>query len=362
MLRMTTMKWNNISRCTLTTLITAAILSFSTSFSSGLMTITSTRIYYNNHHHKHYHYNSRCRSPDGLRSKENKDITESRTRREVLSTSLISSSISIGSLALLSNPSKAKAKSVLGQENLFEVNVDDSQTYPALIYIPKLTSDNAKRKYPVLIVLHGAGKNELDVSNLANIQGEHSGLAPSLIASGKAPPELYENFIVIAPYSKGTSSFYDEPRSKLLQFIRWACDEDGGGQHGIDTVRMDPSRTFLFGFSDGATLGIELMTTRIFKGGVFAAYGFTGRLPSLALDRLNGLPVWIFHSKDDVIFPVKCSDLLVKDLRNVNGGNDIIKYTRFDRDQEGFTGSVKGHSTGITASKDPDIYRWLLSL
>ena len=64
-----------------------------------------------------------------------------------------------------------------------------------------------------------------------------------------------------------------------------------------------------------------------------------------------------------VIFPVRCSDQLVKNLRLTNNDNqDIIKYSRFDKDQEGFAGTIRGHSTGITASKDPNIYEWLLSL
>ena len=32
------------------------------------------------------------------------------------------------------------------------------------------------------------------------------------------------------------------------------------------------------------------------------------------------------------------------------------------KDQEGFTGSMRCYSTGIKASKDPEIYKWLLSL
>ena len=30
------------------------------------------------------------------------------------------------------------------------------------------------------------------------------------------------------------------------------------------------------------------------------------------------------------------------------------------RDQEGFTGSMRCYNAGITASKDPEIYNWLL--
>ena len=95
-----------------------------------------------------------------------------------------------------------------------------------------------------------------------------------------------------------------------------------------------------------------------------AAYGFTGTLPQLALDRLKGKPIWVFHSADDVIFPVACSDRLVESLKKVNDeadGSNLIRYSRFDSDQEGFTGRVRGHSTGITASKRPEIYDWMMS-
>jgi hypothetical protein len=193
--------------------------------------------------------------------------------------------------------------------NIFEIN--DPNTYSGLVYIPPAdemrshdthdtSSVKRRKKFPVLFVLHGAGKNELDTWNLANIQGEHGGLAPSLLASNQAPKELYENFVVIAPYSRGKASFYDEPRSKLLQFMNFSLSRDGGGaQGGIDLDVVDVDCKFLFGFSDGATLGVELLTTKKFVAGVFCAYGFTGKLPSLALERLKGIPMWIFHSADD---------------------------------------------------------------
>ena len=61
-----------------------------------------------------------------------------------------------------------------------------------------------------------------------------------------------------------------------------------------------------------------------------------------------------------VIFPVAAADRLVDALTAANNGTDVVRYTRYERDQEGFTGSVRGHSTGITASKNPETYTWLL--
>jgi hypothetical protein len=220
------------------------------------------------------------------------------TRRNV-----ISKSFAFGALTapvLFPDSARAKTVDVSGGGRLFEIN--DPETYSALVYLPKIEGQNIKKKYPVLFVLHGAGRNELDVWNLSNIKGEHSGLAPSLLQEGTAPPELYDNCIVITPYSRGKQSFYEEPRSKLLQFMGWSISSDGGGAQGVDVDRIDREKKFLFGFSDGATLGIELMTTGKFAAGVFAAYGFTGTLPQLALERLKGLPMWIFHSADDGMY------------------------------------------------------------
>lgn len=268
-------------------------------------------------------------------------------------------------------PQSVKAKMVYGGGNLFKV-VDPS-TYPALVYVPSMDAQQTKQtKLPILFILHGAGKNELDTWNLANIKGEHSGLAPSLLASGQAPKELMENFIVVAPYSKGKSSFYDEPRSTILDFISNITGQNNSTEKNVFTDddvdfenvvhRMDLTRMFLFGFSDGATLSVEIMTTRKFAGAVIASYGFTGTLPSLAIERLKGLPLWIFHSADDAIYPVRCSDNLVRSLRIANKNSDIIRYNRFDKDPEGFVGSLRGHTTGITASKSPEVYKWLLEI
>lgn len=233
------------------------------------------------------------------------------------------------------------------------VEAVDPQTYSSLLYTPPTASfgRGQDEKLPLLVVLHGAGINKEKVWNLANPKGEHAGLPPSLLASGTAPRELSDNFVVVAPYSMGKPSFYQDSRSKILEFINWVCRESPAAS------MIDPSRIFLLGFSDGATVGVELLTTRRFRGGVICSYGFTGMLPKAAVDRLNNVPMWVFHSADDVIFDVSNSDNLVKSLRP-----DLVRYMRYNKDPNGFTGSVKGHSTGISASKLPETYTWLLSL
>ncbi len=72
-----------------------------------------------------------------------------------------------------------------------------------------------------------------------------------------------------------------------------------------------------------------------------------------------------------VVFPVSCSDNLVRSLKDVNHnnvhddiGSEIIRYTRYEKDQEGYANTsspLRGHSVGITASKQSKIYEWLLT-
>ena len=247
--------------------------------------------------------------------------------------------------------------------------VKDPDTYEAVFYAPppKSSDGTHPEKLPLLLILPGAGQNDQDAWSLADPQGEHRGLAPSLFASNQAPSVLYENFCVLAPYPAGKRSFYEEPRSKLLSFLNWALGQEGGAQAGIPVDRIDTDRLCLFGFSDGATLAVELATTQRFRAVVVAAYGFTGTLPSLALQRLANVPIWVFHSADDVIYPVRYSDNLVKSLRSAagttttaNDKDDLIRYTRYSKDPEGCTGSVQGHCVGITASKSPAVYEWML--
>jgi predicted peptidase len=239
--------------------------------------------------------------------------------------------------------------------------VTDPDSYSALAYEPPVSTFKPDSR-PLILFLHGAGMNERDIRNLCDTKGEHAGLLPSLVCSNRAPKVLLDTFCILAPYSYQKRSFYEEPRSKLLRFLEWAKSDAG---RAAGCPRFDPSRVFLFGFSDGATVGVELLTTRKFRAGVICSYGFTGpKLPDLALQRLKGIPVWVWHSADDVIFPVDCSDRLVKSLtiENEDNGGDLIRYSRFDTDPEGFTGSVRGHTAGITASKSPELYKWLASL
>jgi predicted esterase len=372
--------------------------------------------------------------PDGKRNNNNYYNFGMLTRRSILATSFHPLVLTMGGLSVettLPNIAAAAATTptttytsadATSSVAPFTVITDPGTGYSALAYQPQPPAATQQQQQqqqtlgsqvpplpPLLIFLHGAGTNQRDITNLIDPQGEHAGLLPSVVATKRAPAELLDEFAILVPYSYQKRSFYEEPRSKLLQFIQWVVDSSTSTSSSTSSaalvichdnisdsspppqcpsfLRFDPQRIILFGFSDGATLSVELLTTRRFQAGIICSYGFTGTLPDLALQRLRGIPMWVFHSKDDRIFSVLYSDKLVQALRQVNlhhhhhdnrpppnddhdadeakdeeKSSKIIRYSRFETDPENFLGAVRGHTTGITASKDPHVYQWLLSL
>lgn len=141
-------------------------------------------------------------------------------------------------------------------------------------------------------------------------------------------------------YAAGRASLYGDPRSALVAWIDWFV---------AATPAVDPRRVFLFGFSDGATLAVELMTTRRYAGAVVAAYGFTGALPPRAAAALSGLPLYVVHGATDEVFDVANADRLVAALRPAD-----VTYARPAAIPGGHAG------TGAWAAARPDVYAWLL--
>eukprot|EP00984_Skeletonema_dohrnii_P021235 scaffold10548_cov110-Skeletonema_dohrnii-CCMP3373.AAC.4 len=232
----------------------------------------------------------------------------------------------------------AEESTQISRGTIFEIQ--DPNSYSAVVYIPKATEGKEQAKQtslPLLVVLHGAGVNEHSaLYEFTTPGGDHTNLPPYLLSTQQAPPSLSENFVVVAPYvGQGKRSLYDEPRSKILSFIKW-CNTYIESQTFDDgtNISINRQKVSLFGFSEGATLAVELATTRQFQGVVTASYGFTGPLPKMAIERLQGIPIWAFHFKGDDIYDVQCSDRLVESLLSYEGGldvfavGDIIKYTK----------------------------------
>jgi len=261
----------------------------------------------------------------------------------------------------------------ISRGTIFEIQ--DPNSYSAVVYIPQAKDGKEMAKQtplPLLVVLHGAGVNEHSaLYEFTTPGGDHMNLPPYLLSTQQAPSSLSENFVVVAPYvGQGKRSLYDEPRGKILSFIKWfnSYIESQTLNDGTN-VSINRQKVALFGFSEGATLAVELATTRQFQGVVTASYGFTGPLPKMAIERLQGIPIWAFHSKGDDIYDVQCSDRLVSSLLTYEGGldvfavGDIIKYTKLVPPTNDKIEPGREHvRTALVASRSAEVFSWLLSL
>ena len=294
-------------------------------------------------------------------------------RRQVLQST---TKACISSLTFITTtyPSNAQEEqsSIPSRGKIFEI--EDKNSFSGVAYIP----NTIKKSYPLLVVLHGAGNNKQQSAIDAFTTGDHKMLPPSLLYANQAPSSLSDNFIVIAPYvGKDKRSLYDEPRSKILDFIRYfnTYIESQTIQDGT-SISISRQRISLLGFSEGSTLAVELATTRQFNGLVLCSYGFTGILPQKAIERLQGIPIWIFHSPNDDVYDIKCSNQLVESLLTFEGqgaldafsAGDSIKFTKLlpnDKNDSMNNAKWEGYEhvrSALIASKSSEVYSWLLSL
>ena len=172
-------------------------------------------------------------------------------RRQVLQST---TKACISSLTFITTtyPSNAQEEqsSIPSRGKIFEI-IDYKNSFSGVAYIPNII----KKSYPLLVVLHGAGNNKQQSAIDAFTTGDHKMLPPSLLYANQAPSSLSDNFIVIAPYvGKDKRSLYDEPRSKVLDFIRYfnTYIESQTIQDGT-SISIYRQRISLFGFSEGST-------------------------------------------------------------------------------------------------------------
>jgi len=296
-------------------------------------------------------------------------------RRQVLqsTTKACISSLTFITTTYPSNAQEEHSSIPRARGKIFEI--DDKNSFSGVAYIPNII----KKSYPLLVVLHGAGNNKQQSAIDAFTTGDHKMLPPSLLLyANQAPSSLSDNFIVIAPYvGMDKRSLYDEPRSKVLDFIRYfnTYIESQTIQDGT-SISINRQRISLFGFSEGSTLAVELATTRQFNGLVLCSYGFTGILPQKAIERLQGIPLWIFHSTKDDVYDIKCSNQLVESLLTFEGqgaldafsAGDSIKFTKLlpnDKNESMNNDKGEGYEhvrSALVASKSSEVYSWLLSL
>eukprot|EP00927_Polykrikos_kofoidii_P035142 TRINITY_DN29718_c0_g1_i1.p1 TRINITY_DN29718_c0_g1~~TRINITY_DN29718_c0_g1_i1.p1 ORF type:complete len:274 (-),score=37.69 TRINITY_DN29718_c0_g1_i1:143-964(-) len=216
--------------------------------------------------------------------------------------------------------------------------IRDPKTFAAFVFAP-LGSVPLR---PLLLYLHGAGESGHNLDDL--ISEGATGTPPVSLKYGRALPVLYENFVVVAPQtSRGWRA------SDITHFLDFLTS-DGSG------VTFDPKRVYVTGHSMGGYGALIAGTT-----GRFAAVVPVAPAGAVQARDLQGVPVWAFHGKNDVIVPSTYSDMVIKGLKDMGASEDEARLTLYENAPAppGWP-EYYGHASTIPAYATGELYEWLL--
>jgi predicted peptidase len=190
------------------------------------------------------------------------------------------------------------------------------------VRLPPGYQTEAKRTWPLLLFLHGAGERGNTLQNTSR----HGPLA------ARVPDDL--PFVIVAPQCPEGRWWTPVNLMPLLDSVQ-------------ETYRVDPMRTYGTGISMGGTGLWELAAACPDR---FAAIApICGRADPLRAPALRNVPVWIIHGEQDAVIPPEQSRAMAEALRRCGG---TVRLT-LDPDA--------GHDVWTSVYADPSFYDWLLS-
>ncbi|MBQ7676771.1 MAG: hypothetical protein IJT32_00920 [Lachnospiraceae bacterium] len=226
---------------------------------------------------------------------------------------------------------------------------------PYELYVP--TSYNPKKKYPIVIGLHGTGEREEHISailkktQMATVWAEdsESGTNECLVLAPQCTIRYNEedNWTSLNQFIAGHSDspFWPMPQLTVL----WRLLDKLKKDYSIDDKRL-----YLVGISSGA-FGAYVMAMehpKAFAGLVVACGAANGKR---AAD-LKGTPMWIFHSDDDpLIVP---SYTLDPTLAALDAAGVKYRLTRYPKGQVFWQSA---HFCWEVVFKEKEMRDWLFS-
>ena len=224
-------------------------------------------------------------------------------------------------LAMANDPKTTKI-----QTHYFSAKTDKELDLQYALYLPD-DYPGTDETYPLVIFLHGAGERggNLDLVRMHGI--------PKLIADGKSFP-----FITIAPQCP-VEGYWDRPEyvRSLVSLIKEI----------MKTYAVDKARVYGTGLSMG---GFGTLAIAIKDPGLFAAIIIVcGGADLQKNERINQLPIWLFHGDADSVIPVENSLAIYDALKPVNEHVFLTIYKGV------------GHDSWTGTYENEAIYEWLLT-
>ncbi|HMJ68776.1 MAG TPA: alpha/beta hydrolase-fold protein [Cyclobacteriaceae bacterium] len=195
----------------------------------------------------------------------------------------------------------------------FHSDVDDTEQ-PYGLYVPKNFDD--KKKYPLVIMLHGAGSNHR--LSLRRVFGKSNGPGETDVETSRVFPEFKDvEYIVASPFARGTMGYQGVAEKDVMDVLadvkkRFNIDED---------------RTYLTGLSmgGGGTLWIGLTRPDIWAAIAPVCPAPPQGTEDLARNALN-YPAWFHHGDKDQAVAVAVSRDWTAKLKELGSAVEYTEY------------------------------------
>jgi len=206
-----------------------------------------------------------------------------------------------------------------------EIQLPDQSTHKYAIFLPADYQQQAKKKWPVILFLHGSGEVGSD-----GVQQTTVGLPPFIARERRT-----FQFVTIMPQAQ-TRWFRGKDEAAIWLIL----------EKELQSLNVDRDRVYITGLSMGGFATWELICKR---PDVFAAaVPVCGNGNPAIVSNAKRLPIWAFHGAKDKAVPVAGSRKPVEALRLL-GAEPI--YTEYANDE---------HFIWDKVYRTERLYSWLL--
>ncbi|CAH0996114.1 hypothetical protein EMA8858_02244 [Emticicia aquatica] len=215
----------------------------------------------------------------------------------------------------------------------FHSDVDDTEQ-PYGLYLPK--NYNPKKKYPFVVMLHGAGSNHR--LSLRRVFGKSNAQGESDVEASRYFPEWKDvDYIVVSSFARGTIGYQGVVEKDVMDMIADAKKR----------FSIDENRTYLTGLSmgGGGTMWIGLSHPDIWAAIAPVCPAPPAGTLELVPNALN-FPVYFFQGDKDPAVNVDSTRKWVKRLKDAG---TQVEYTEYPGVQ---------HNSWENAYKDEFIFDW----
>ncbi|MCY2929043.1 MAG: alpha/beta hydrolase-fold protein [Planctomycetota bacterium] len=225
------------------------------------------------------------------------------------------------------------------EQRVFASKANAGESLPYVVAKP--ADWDAKKTYPLLVFLHGAGERGDD--NQAQLKWGREWMEKAVrefhavVVAPQCPPDARW---VEADWSQKTTAMPKEPSRPM----RLLFELLGGVEKEFS---VDPARRYVAGLSMG---GYGTWDALCRRPGYFAAgVPICGGGDENQAKAIVKIPVWVFHGAKDSVVPVVRARNMVAALKKAGGTPKYTEYPDVD------------HFSWVPAFAEPDLLKWLFA-